>query len=222
MLPVQLATRWPWALALTLAGNLGEIYGGLDYWQLVLPFLLGAGWGIAQVLFGLSVARLGLALGYGIIIGLRSGRSTEDSITGSWYCPSCLVRDGASRKCYSDSRWRGSDSPWAMESSSGSDLGDLRRTRLLAVGTALPAWCGMGHRASVIRTLGGAARTRPGLCNHHRARIVGWDAGASVLQESRGTRDVARSVDPGGIGRDGGRNRRLGARGRAAGTGPEA
>src|ERR1039458_8954747 len=56
MLPMKFARRWqwenvwlvfsivsllilPWALALTLAGNLGEIYGGLDYWQLVLPVI---------------------------------------------------------------------------------------------------------------------------------------------------------------------------------------
>jgi L-rhamnose-H+ transport protein len=39
---------------------------------LLLPFFLGAGWGVAQVLFGLSIARLGLALGYAIIVGLGS------------------------------------------------------------------------------------------------------------------------------------------------------
>jgi L-rhamnose-H+ transport protein len=34
--------------------------------------VFGAGWGIAQVLFGLSIARLGMALGYAVIIGLGS------------------------------------------------------------------------------------------------------------------------------------------------------
>jgi L-rhamnose-H+ transport protein len=89
MLPMKFAKRWqwenlwlvfsivsllilPWALAVILTGNLKEIYRGLASWQLALPFLLGAGWGIAQVLFGLSIARLGLALGYAIIIGLGS------------------------------------------------------------------------------------------------------------------------------------------------------
>jgi len=76
MLPMKFAKRWqwenlwlvfsivsllimPWGLALLLAGNLGEIYTGLRPEQLLLPFLLGAGWGVAQVLFGLSIARLG-------------------------------------------------------------------------------------------------------------------------------------------------------------------
>jgi L-rhamnose-H+ transport protein len=38
--------------------------------QLAVPLLFGAGWGIAQVLFGISVTRLGLGLAYAIIVGL--------------------------------------------------------------------------------------------------------------------------------------------------------
>jgi L-rhamnose-H+ transport protein len=89
MLPMKFRRRWqwentwlvfslvalvalPWALALLLAGDVGAIYRGLTLGQWLLPFLLGAGWGIAQVLFGLSIARLGLALGCAIIIGLGS------------------------------------------------------------------------------------------------------------------------------------------------------
>jgi L-rhamnose-H+ transport protein len=55
-----------------LVGDLGRIYAGVLPAQLLLTLLLGAGWGVAQVLFGLSIARLGLALGYAIIIGLGS------------------------------------------------------------------------------------------------------------------------------------------------------
>jgi L-rhamnose-H+ transport protein len=89
MLPMKFAKRWhwentwlvfnlislvvlPWGLALLLVGNVVEIYRGLSLPQLLLPFALGAGWGIAQVLFGLSIARLGLALGCAIIVGLGS------------------------------------------------------------------------------------------------------------------------------------------------------
>jgi len=60
----------PWALALGLVGNLFETYGALSLRQLGAPLLFGAGWGIAQVLFGISVARLGLGLAYAIIVGL--------------------------------------------------------------------------------------------------------------------------------------------------------
>jgi L-rhamnose-H+ transport protein len=89
MLPMKFARRWqwenvwlvfsivslvilPWTLAFFLGGDLGRLYGGLHPGQLLLPLLLGAGWGVAQVLFGLSVVRLGMALGFAIIIGLGS------------------------------------------------------------------------------------------------------------------------------------------------------
>jgi multidrug transporter EmrE-like cation transporter len=89
MLPLKFARRWkwenlwliftlvslvviPWLLALFLVPRLGSVYGSTGLGQMTLPFLLGAGWGIAQILFGLSVARLGLALAYAVIIGLGS------------------------------------------------------------------------------------------------------------------------------------------------------
>jgi L-rhamnose-H+ transport protein len=89
MLPAKFARRWaweniwlvftvfslivfPWTLAFARVERLGEIYAGLPLSAFALPLLFGFGWGIAQVLFGLSVARLGLALGYAVIIGLGS------------------------------------------------------------------------------------------------------------------------------------------------------
>jgi L-rhamnose-H+ transport protein len=60
----------PWALALGLVDHLFETYRALSFFQIAVPFLFGAGWGIAQVLFGISVQRLGLGLAYAIIIGL--------------------------------------------------------------------------------------------------------------------------------------------------------
>jgi len=60
----------PWGLALALVSNLFGTYGALSMRQLAVPILFGAGWGIAQVLFGISVTRLGLGLAYAIIVGL--------------------------------------------------------------------------------------------------------------------------------------------------------
>jgi L-rhamnose-H+ transport protein len=60
----------PWMLALGLVNHLFDAYLILSFFQFAVPFLFGAGWGIAQVLFGISVARLGLGLAYAIIIGL--------------------------------------------------------------------------------------------------------------------------------------------------------
>ncbi len=60
----------PWLLAAATIPNLGAIYSRASTRELAVPFWYGAGWGVAQVLFGLSIVRLGMALGYAIIIGL--------------------------------------------------------------------------------------------------------------------------------------------------------
>ena len=89
MLPMKFARRWqwenvwlvfslfslviiPWTLAVLLAGNLRGLYCSLLPNQLLLPLVLGAAWGVAQVLFGLSIARLGQALSFAIVISLGS------------------------------------------------------------------------------------------------------------------------------------------------------
>ena len=60
----------PWTLALSLVHHLFQTYTELTPNQLAIPFLFGAGWGVAQVLFGISIQRLGLALAYAIVVGL--------------------------------------------------------------------------------------------------------------------------------------------------------
>jgi L-rhamnose-H+ transport protein len=60
----------PWALALGLGDHPFEAYNALSLTEIAVPFLFGVGWGIAQVLFGISVQRLGLGLAYAIIVGL--------------------------------------------------------------------------------------------------------------------------------------------------------
>jgi L-rhamnose-H+ transport protein len=87
MLPVKFVRSWkwenvwlvfrilslvviPWSLALAFVGRLFDTYRALSAHQLAVPMLLGAGWGIAQILFGVSVKRLGLGITYAIIVGL--------------------------------------------------------------------------------------------------------------------------------------------------------
>ncbi|MDT7816590.1 MAG: hypothetical protein QOJ42_6506, partial [Acidobacteriaceae bacterium] len=62
----------PWVLALSLVDHLLNLYATLPFSVLVLPFGMGMGWGVAQILFGISVRRLGLALAYAVIVGLGS------------------------------------------------------------------------------------------------------------------------------------------------------
>jgi L-rhamnose-H+ transport protein len=57
-------------LAIGLVDGLFETYRTLSLHQLAVPILFGAGWGVAQILFGISVKRLGLGIAYAIIIGL--------------------------------------------------------------------------------------------------------------------------------------------------------
>jgi L-rhamnose-H+ transport protein len=87
MLPVKFLRSWrwenmwwvfsllslvvfPWGLALLLVHHLGAVYAALSPSELLAPIAFGAGWGIAQILFGISVARLGLGIAYAIIVGI--------------------------------------------------------------------------------------------------------------------------------------------------------
>lgn len=60
----------PWLLAIVFVARLFDTYRALSAHQIAVPMLLGAGWGIAQILFGISVKRLGLGIAYAIIVGL--------------------------------------------------------------------------------------------------------------------------------------------------------
>jgi L-rhamnose-H+ transport protein len=62
----------PWGLALFTVPELVRTYSSLSSSQVLLPLLLGMGWGISQVLLGVSVARVGMALTFAIVIGLSA------------------------------------------------------------------------------------------------------------------------------------------------------
>jgi len=87
MLPMKFARRWkwenvwlvfsvvsllilPWALAFGLVNRLLGVYSAVPVNAIYVPVILGAGWGVAQILFGISVRRLGMSVGYAIIVGL--------------------------------------------------------------------------------------------------------------------------------------------------------
>jgi len=87
MLPMKYARQWrpenvwfvfsivsllvlPWALAFALVNQPIEVYRRLPMSAMMAPLCFGAGWGIAQILFGVSIRRLGMSVGYAIIVGL--------------------------------------------------------------------------------------------------------------------------------------------------------
>ena len=60
----------PWAAALATIPDLWELYSSVSPGAVASALLFGFGWGLGSVLFGVGVDRMGLAVGYGIILGL--------------------------------------------------------------------------------------------------------------------------------------------------------
>lgn len=87
--PMKFSTGWAWentwlmyslvgllsipvAMALISVPNLAGVYQAADAHAIALALLFGFGWGVGCVLFGLGVSALGMALGFGIILGLTA------------------------------------------------------------------------------------------------------------------------------------------------------
>lgn len=66
----------PWFLALTRVPHLLTVYSSVSAKLFLMPFVYGAGWGVAQVLFGLAVMRVGMALAFATTIGLSAALGT--------------------------------------------------------------------------------------------------------------------------------------------------
>lgn len=62
----------PIALASWARPGLFSFYASLTPRDLLLPAAFGFGWGIAQVTFGLSIARVGMAMAFAIVIGMSA------------------------------------------------------------------------------------------------------------------------------------------------------
>jgi L-rhamnose-H+ transport protein len=103
MVPIKYLRRWhwenawivfslvalvilPWSLAFLRVPHLIAVYSAMDRNSFIMPFLFGAGWGIAQVLFGLAVVRVGMALAFAVTIGLSAALGTLVPImTKNWH-----------------------------------------------------------------------------------------------------------------------------------------
>ncbi len=62
----------PISLAAWTVPHLLSFYASIPARTMALPILFGFGWGIAQVTFGLSIERVGMAMAFAIVIGLSS------------------------------------------------------------------------------------------------------------------------------------------------------
>ena len=59
-----------WILTLIFIPDIFAIYSSIPSRDIYMLILFGAGWGIGAILFGLGMDKLGMALGYPIIMGL--------------------------------------------------------------------------------------------------------------------------------------------------------
>ena len=62
----------PWVAALAAVPHLMTVYHNTGWPTLIWVALFGLGWGIGSTLFGLGVARVGMGLGFGIILGITA------------------------------------------------------------------------------------------------------------------------------------------------------
>ena len=60
----------PWGLAWAALPHLASVYHETSWRVLIMIAIFGLGWGVGSVFFGLGVVRVGLALGYGVILGI--------------------------------------------------------------------------------------------------------------------------------------------------------
>ena len=62
----------PWALAFATVPNLGDTYHQSSWRTLFEVAIFGLGWGVGSTFFGLGVARVGMALGYAVVLGITA------------------------------------------------------------------------------------------------------------------------------------------------------
>src|SRR5579864_133002 len=62
----------PWTFALVTVPGLADVYRSSSWPVLTKVILFGFGWGIGSTLFGLGISRVGMALGYALILGITA------------------------------------------------------------------------------------------------------------------------------------------------------
>ena len=89
LFPMKLVKRWtwenvwlvysvagllvmPWIAAIWTIPHLTDVYASVPTKTLLLTALFGFGWGVANVLFGSAVPRMGMALSFAIVVGMSA------------------------------------------------------------------------------------------------------------------------------------------------------
>jgi L-rhamnose-H+ transport protein len=67
---------WPWIFALLTLPHLAATFASIGGRSIVVVALFGVGWGLGALTFGLGVDKLGIALGFTVIVGLAASAGT--------------------------------------------------------------------------------------------------------------------------------------------------
>ncbi len=67
---------FPCVLAYLTVPSLADVYGTVPVSAIILVALFGLGWGLGSTLFGLGISRVGMALGFAVILGITSSFGT--------------------------------------------------------------------------------------------------------------------------------------------------
>jgi L-rhamnose-H+ transport protein len=62
----------PWAIDFATVPNVARVYAGASSSTLIRVLLFGLLWGVGSTLFGLAISRVGMALGFALILGITS------------------------------------------------------------------------------------------------------------------------------------------------------
>ena len=63
---------FPWIVNFATVPNVASVYAGASPSTLIKVFLFGVLWGVGATLFGLAISRVGMALGFALILGITS------------------------------------------------------------------------------------------------------------------------------------------------------
>ena len=63
---------FPWIVSFATVPNLTHVYSGASSSTLIRVALFGVAWGTGATLFGLGISRVGMALGFALILGITA------------------------------------------------------------------------------------------------------------------------------------------------------
>src|SRR5580700_7435507 len=63
---------FPWIINFATVPNVTSVYAGASTSTLIKVFVFGLLWGVGATLFGLGISRVGMALGFALILGITA------------------------------------------------------------------------------------------------------------------------------------------------------